>query len=69
MTEHPHHNVTEDPQWVMSALEADQLSAAKSQHYPRRRLKRGETLLLWALRAYLLFMIGIVVYQVWTGAR
>jgi hypothetical protein len=72
MSEHLGRNersLTEDSKWVMSALEADQLSAAKAKHYPRRQLKRSETLLFWALRVYLLLMIGIVVYQVWTAAR
>jgi hypothetical protein len=69
MPEHADRSVAENPEWVVSALEADQLSAAKAQHYPRRRLKRGEALLFWVLRVYLLLMIGIVVYQVWTGAR
>jgi hypothetical protein len=54
---------------VKSTLDADQLSAAKSKHYPRRKLKPNETILFWALRIYLLFMLGIVLYQVWTSAH
>lgn len=72
MSEHlerSQHSLAENTEWVMSALESDQLSAAKAKHYPRRQLKRSETLLFWALRVYLLLMIGIVAYQVWTGAR
>lgn len=69
MSEHAEERGKENSQWVMSALEADQLSAAKAQHYPRRRLKRHETVLFWALRIYLLFMMGVVIYQVLTATR
>jgi hypothetical protein len=58
--------IAENSEWVKSTLDADQLSAAKAKHYPRRKLKRSEALLFWALRIYLLFMLGIVLYQVWT---
>ena len=61
--------VAENSEWVRSALDADQLSAAKAKHYPRRKLKPIETVLFWALRIYLLFMLGIVLYQVWTTAH
>jgi hypothetical protein len=56
-------------EWVIASLEADQLSAAKARHYPRRRLKPSEKVLLWTLRIYLLFMLGVVFYQVWTSVR
>jgi hypothetical protein len=54
---------------VLSTLEPDQLAEAKKQHVPRRRLKGPELLVFWCLRIYLLFMIGVVLYQAWTGAH
>lgn len=60
---------TQDSSWVMNSLEADQLSSARAEHYPRRKLTRGEILLFWGLRIYLLFMVGVVCYQVWTTTR
>jgi hypothetical protein len=55
---------------VMTALEPDQIISTKEHHHcPRRRLTRTETILFWALRIYLVFMVGVVVYQIWTGVR
>ena len=54
---------------ILAALEPDQLTGAKYQRLPRRHLKGSEILLLWSLRVYLLFMIGVVVYQLWTSSR
>ncbi|HEY1659875.1 MAG TPA: hypothetical protein VGG14_16100 [Candidatus Sulfotelmatobacter sp.] len=58
-----------DRSLVLSSLERDQLVEAKKQPIPRRRLKSLELATLWALRLYLLFMMAVVVYQVWTAAR
>ena len=55
---------------VMTALEPDQLISAKEHHHcPRRQLTRREMALFWALRIYLAFMVGVVVYQIWTSVR
>jgi hypothetical protein len=59
----------ENSAWVMQSLEAGQLSSARAKHYPRRPLKRSEAILFWGLRIYLLFMLGVVIYQVWTTAH
>lgn len=58
-----------DPQAILASLEPEQLTVAKRQRLPRRRLKRSEVLLLWSLRIYLFVMIGVVLYQLWTLAR
>ena len=58
-----------DQSWVLSSLEHDQLARAKKHFIPRRVLKGPELVVLWGLRIYLLFMMAVVVYQVWTAAR
>ena len=53
--------------WVHEVLEPDQLSLAKNmQPVGRRQLKRGTILILWALRLYVVLMMLIIAYQIWT---
>ncbi len=60
----------EDFTSVMTSLEPDQLISTKEHHHcPRRRLTGTEMLLFWALRIYLVFMVGVVLYQIWTSVR
>ncbi|MGB8011338.1 MAG: hypothetical protein WCF68_06980 [Terriglobales bacterium] len=55
---------------VITALEPDQIIFTKEHHHcPRRQLTRKEKVLFWSLRIYLVFMVGVVVYQIWTGVR
>lgn len=58
-----------DQDMVLSSLEHDQLVGAKKHFIPRRILKGPELVVLWGLRIYLLFMMAVVVYQVWTAAH
>ena len=55
---------------VMTSLEPDQLSAAKAQYQcPRRRLTTLEVVLFWSLRIYLIFMVAVVVFEVWKNVH
>ncbi|MBV9572751.1 MAG: hypothetical protein JOY93_01765, partial [Acidobacteriales bacterium] len=58
--------VSTEHDWVLASLEHDQLSQAKKQHIPRRRLTGAALFIVWALRAYLVFMIVVVIYQIAT---
>jgi hypothetical protein len=58
-----------DQQLVLSSLEPEQLARLKKHLIPRRHLKGPEKFVMWSLRIYLLFMMVVVVYQVWTGLR
>jgi len=58
-----------DQDLVLSSLEHDQLVRAKKHPIPRRHLKGPELIVLWALRIYLLFMMAVVIYQVWTAGH
>jgi hypothetical protein len=58
-----------DQSWVLSSLEHDQLARAKKHFIPRRHLKGPELAVLWGLRVYLLFMMAVVCYQIWTTAQ
>jgi hypothetical protein len=65
-----HSSITSsDQELVLSSLEPDQLAGLKKQHIPRRHLGRLEKIVLWSLRIYLLFMMAVVVYQVWIGTH
>ncbi len=62
-------DLLKDQSWVLSSLEHDQLAKAKKHFIPRRRLKGRELVVLWGLRVYLIFMMAVVVYQVWVASR
>lgn len=69
MTKELEHISEADAGFVLSMLEPDQLAAAKKVSVPRRPIRGGMLVLLWALRVYLLFMLAVVFWQAWTAAR
>jgi hypothetical protein len=65
-----HEHVSDaDAGFVLQTLEHDQLVGIKHVTLPRRQLRRGELLIVWGLRVYLLFMMAVVFWQAWTAAR
>jgi hypothetical protein len=62
-------SASSDQSWVLSSLEHDQLVTAKKHHIPLRRLKGPELVVLWSLRIYVLFMLAVVIDQVWVSTR
>jgi hypothetical protein len=55
---------------VVASLEPDQIISTKEKHHcPRRKLTRMEVIIFWSLRAYLIFMFGVVLYQILSGVR
>jgi len=63
------HITEEEVGWVLQNLDRDQLVQEKSAPVPRRQLRGGELLLVWALRIYLIFMMAVVFWQAWTAVR
>lgn len=63
-----HSSITSsDQELVLSSLEPEQLAALKKHLIPRRHLRGLEKFVVWSLRIYLLFMMAVVIYQVWTS--
>jgi hypothetical protein len=56
-----------DQELVLSSLEPEQLAGLKKHFIPRRHLRGPEKFVMWSLRIYLLFMMLVVVYQMWAG--
>ena len=63
-----HSSITSsDQELVLSSLEPEQLAGLKKHTIPRRHLKGLEKLVVWSLRIYLLFMMAVVIFEVWTN--
>ena len=56
-----------DQEMVLSSLEPEQLAGLKKHLIPQRHLSGLEKFVMWSLRIYLLFMMAVVIYQVWSG--
>jgi len=65
----PESITSSDQEMVLSSLEPEQLAGLKKHLIPRRHLKGPEKFVMWSLRIYLLFMIVVVIYQVWASAH
>lgn len=62
---HSEHPDLQDPNVVLSLLEADQVVAAKTRtRFGKRNLSVGARLLLWGLRVYVFVMLVIVLISV-----
>ncbi len=60
----------EDPQVILSLLEADQLVAAKRRtHFGPRKLSSGVRILLWSLRVYVVVMMLLALLSVLRAAH
>lgn len=55
--------------WVLASLEHSQLVRERNKLIPRRRLRGRELILLWGLRIYVVFMMIVVLWEVWTAAH
>jgi hypothetical protein len=56
----------DDPNVVLSLLEADQVVAAKRQtHFGPRKFSLGLRVLLWSLRVYVILMLVMVLISVY----
>ena len=65
-----HSSITSsDQELVLSSLEPEQLAGLKKQLIPRLHLGGIEKFVLWSIRIYLLFLMVVVTYQVWTSLR
>lgn len=62
--------IADNSAWVHEVLEPDQLSTAKkAQKVGRRHLSTGTVIVLWALRLYVVLMMVIIAYQIWTAIQ
>jgi hypothetical protein len=65
--EHSQITSHETSTWVREVLEPGQLSTAKRGPLAgRRQLSPGTVIILWALRLYVVVMMFIIAYQIWT---
>ena len=63
-----HSSITSsDQELVLSSLEPEQIAGLKKHLIPRRHLRGLEKFVVWSLRIYLLFMVAVVIYEVWTS--
>ena len=65
MAAHAERPDLQDPNVVLSLLEADQVVAAKTRtRFGKRNLSLGTRLLLWGLRIYVFVMLVIILLSV-----